>query len=164
MKFVLGNWHLNAIIWHFKRRHLVFMKWTPGWEALNYLVNAFSQSLKPVHVNDCCGDCYNHAENSRTQAATAADFYLKKEPSFWLWNIDKKTANFWIIYIQFQLKIDDNSSLGRNLEHQICNLQQCLMTKYYFHITNYLPRAPAFTGEGLLLWTRYSGPAQIILF
>ena len=116
MKFVLGNWHLNTIIWHFKHRRLVFMKLSPGWERLNYLVNTFSQSLKPVHVNDCCGDCYNHAENSRTQAETAADFYLKKETSFGFRSLGilTKKAEFWIIYILFQLKIDDNSGLVRN--------------------------------------------------
>ena len=29
MKLVLGNWHLNTRIWHFKRWHLMFMKLTP---------------------------------------------------------------------------------------------------------------------------------------
>ena len=30
IKLVLGNWHLNARIWHFKCRHLAFMKLTLG--------------------------------------------------------------------------------------------------------------------------------------
>ena len=30
MKLVLGNWHLNARIWHLNCRRLAFIKLTPG--------------------------------------------------------------------------------------------------------------------------------------
>jgi hypothetical protein len=42
-----------------------------------YLINAFSQGLKSVHVDDSCGDGDNDTQDSRTEAATAANFDLK---------------------------------------------------------------------------------------
>ena len=51
MKLVLGNWHLNAGIWHFKRRHLAFMKLTPDrFNRLEFLAQAGKHCLDPSYL------------------------------------------------------------------------------------------------------------------
>ena len=51
MKLVLGNWHLNAGIWHFKCRHLAFMKLTPdSFNKLEFLAQAGKHCFDPSYL------------------------------------------------------------------------------------------------------------------
>ena len=43
-----------------------------------YLIDTFSQSLKPVHVDDSGGHGDHDAQDRGTQTAAAGNFYLKK--------------------------------------------------------------------------------------
>ena len=52
MKLVLGDRHLNARIWHFKRRRLAFTKLTPGRGVVPQIWQACKKLSYQVDV-DC---------------------------------------------------------------------------------------------------------------